>query len=120
MEDEDEKKRRLSSKQQMALELLTCGKGLKYKEVAEQVGIDMKTLWRWRNEPEFAHFQERLQQLNDERWFATVDAARQGAYELCMDNNQRMIEFVLKNEGFNPTQKIEADLHTDIVINIEE
>lgn len=110
----------LTDKQQLALELLTSGKGLKYKEIAEIVDIDMKTLWNWRNLPEYSHFQERLQQLNDERWLATVDAARQGAYKLCMDNNQRMIEFVLKNEGYNPTQKVEAALSTDINLVIEE
>lgn len=34
--------------------------------------------------------------------------------------NQRMIEFVLKNEGYNPTQKVEADVNSTIVINIGE
>lgn len=34
-------------------------------------------------------------------------------------DNQRMVEFVLKNEGYNPTQKVEADLHTDINIVID-
>ncbi len=31
-----------------------------------------------------------------------------------------MVEFVLKNEGYNPTQKVEADINTDINITIEE
>lgn len=31
-----------------------------------------------------------------------------------------MVEFVLKNEGYNPTQKVEADISTDINITIEE
>ena len=30
-----------------------------------------------------------------------------------------MVEFVLKNDGLNPSQKVEADINTDIVINIE-
>ena len=30
----------------------------------------------------------------------------------------KIIEYVLKNEGYNPTQKVEADIHTDIVITI--
>ena len=50
----------------------------------------------------------------------TVDAAREGAFQLCKDKNQKMIEFVLKNEGYNPTQKVEADITTDINISIEE
>lgn len=114
------KNKKLTDKQQLALELLTCGKGMKYKDICEAVGIDQKTLYRWRHEPDFAHFQAALQQLNDERWLATVDAAREGAWKLCNEGNQKMIEFVLKNEGYNPSQKVEADITTDIVINIEE
>ena len=35
-------------------------------------------------------------------------------------DNPKMVEFILKNEGYNPTQKIEADVKTDIQINIED
>jgi hypothetical protein len=51
---------------------------------------------------------------------ATVDAARKAAHDLVVNGNQKMVEFILKNEGYNPTQKVEADIKTDIVINIEE
>ena len=114
-----EKQKKLTPKQKLALELLTNGQGLSYKAIAEQVEIDPKTLWRWRNEPEFAHFQAELEKINTQRWMATVDAARQAAFDLCKNGNQRMVEFVLKNEGYNPTQKVEAELTNDININIE-
>ena len=110
----------LSKKQRMALELLTSGEGMTFREIAEKVDVNEKTLWRWRNEPEFAQFQEELKRLNDIRWQAAEDAAREGAIKLCKDGNQKMIQFVLQNVGYNPTQKIDADLHNDIVINIEE
>ena len=110
----------LSAKQKKAIELLTSGEGLTLKQVAEQVNVNPKTLWDWRNKPEFTQFQEELAKINEERWKAAVDAAREGAIKLCKNGNQKMIEFVLKNEGFNPTQKVEADLNTNIVINIEE
>ena len=114
-----EKKKRLTDKQRIALELLTNGQGLSYKAIAEQVGVDTRTIYRWRNESAFVYFQEELEKINNQRWMATVDAARQAAFELCKDKNQRMVEFVLKNEGFNPTQKVEAELTNDININIE-
>lgn len=110
----------LTGKQLLALELLTCGKGLSYKEICAQVGIDAKTLWNWRKSPEFSHFQAALQDLNDERWAATVDAAREAAFELCKDKNANMVQFILKNEGYNPTTKVEADVKQTIEINIEE
>ena len=109
----------LNKKQKIALELLTSGEGLTLKEIAEAANVNEKTLWRWRNEPAFAEFQEELKRLNDIRWQAAEDAARESAIRLCKQGNQKMVQFVLQNAGYNPTQKVEADLHNDIVINIE-
>jgi transcriptional regulator with XRE-family HTH domain len=109
----------LNTKQKKAIELLTCGEGLNLKEVAEQAGVSAKTLWNWRNGNDFTEFQEELRRVNDERWKAAVDAARAGAIRLCKEGNQKMIEFVLKNEGYNPTQKLEAEVNTDINLIIE-
>lgn len=116
---EVKKKKRLTDKQRKALELLTNGQGLSYKEICEQVGIAPRTLWDWRNSADFCHFQEELERINNDRWLATVDAARQAAFELCKDKNPKIVEFILKNEGYNPTQKVEAELTNDINITIE-
>ena len=110
----------LNKKQWLALELLTSGKGMSFKEIAEEVGVSPKTLWNWRNGNDFTEFQEELAKINNERWQAAEDAARAAAIKLCKEGNQKMVQFVLQNAGYNPTQKVEADLHTDIVINIEE
>lgn len=112
--------KQLTEKQMLALELLTCGKGLSYKEVAETVGVDARTLYRWRNESEFVHFQAELKRLEDERWLSIVDAAKASARRLIEGDNQKMTEFVLKNAGYNPTTKVEADVKQTIEINIEE
>ena len=111
--------KQLTDKQMMALELLTSGKGYTYKEVAQLVEVNPKTLWDWRKAPEYTHFQEEYQRLRDEQWQATVEAARQAAYELCKDKNPKMVEFILKNDGLNPTTKVEAELTNDITITIE-
>ena len=112
--------KQLTDKQMLALELLTCGKGLSYKSICEQVGIDAKTLWNWRHLPEFSHFQAELQRIEDERWLAIVDAAKASAIRLVEGDNAKMTEFVLKNAGYNPTTKVEADVKQTIEINIEE
>lgn len=110
----------LNKKQKLAIELLTSGKGMSYKEIAAEVGIDVKQLWRWRNEPEFSLFQEELKRIDDARWLAAVDAAREAAVKLCKEGKTEMVKFILQNVGYNPTQKVEADVNTDIVINISE
>lgn len=110
----------LTKKQRIALELLTCGEGLSYKQIAEQAGVSAKTLWNWRCGNEFTEFQEELRRLNDARWAATVDAAREAALKLCKEGKADFVKFVLQNEGYNPTQKVEADLNTNIIIEIGE
>ena len=113
------KEKKLNPKQKLALELLTNGQGLSYKAIAEKVGVNQKTLWEWRNSPAFVCFQEELERINKDRWLATVDAARQAAFDLCKNGNQRMVEFILKNEGYNPSTKVETELKNDITINRE-
>ena len=65
-------------------------------------------------------FKEAYKKINDERWKSLVDSARESAKRLVDKDNEKMVEFILKNEGYNPAQKVEADLHTDINITIEE
>lgn len=112
--------KQLTEKQIKALGLLTCGEGLTYTAIAQEVGISRTTLWEWLNGEQFLTFQQELERINAERWKALADAARAGAMRLVAKDNQKMIEFILKNEGYNPSQKIEAELHNDINIIIEE
>lgn len=99
----------LTAKQKQAVNLLV-NSNMTYTEICEEVQINMKTLWRWRHEPEFAQFQAEYQRLKDEQWLATVEIARRSAMKLCAEGNQRMVEFILKNDGLNPTQKVDADV----------
>jgi hypothetical protein len=109
----------LTDKQIKALELLTSGKGLTYTAVAAEVGVNRKTLYEWLNDPHYTPFQDELERINDERWKAIADAARASALRLIEKDNQKMVEFVLKNEGYNPTNKVEAEISNDINIVIE-
>ncbi len=110
----------INKKQRIALELLTSGEGLSFQAIADIANINVKTLYNWRNLPEYAEFQAELKRINDERWQAAEDAARAAAIKLCKEGNQKMVQFVLQNAGYNPTQHIDADIRTDINIVIEE
>lgn len=109
----------LTAKQRKAIELLV-NSDMTYNQIAEEVGVNRKTLYDWRHEPQFTAFQAEYQRLKDEQWMATVEIARRSAMKLCENGNQRMVEFILKNDGLNPTQKVEAEINTDIVINLEQ
>lgn len=102
----------------MAIELMTSGLGMKYKDIAEAVGVNQRTLYDWRTNPDFRHFQEELQRINDERFAMLADAARASAMRLLLADNEKMTEFILRNDGLNPSQKVEADVKTDLVIEI--
>lgn len=110
----------LNPKQKKALELLTCGLGLSFKEIAEQSGVTYMTIWKWRNEEQYKEFQEELKRLNEIRWQAAEDAARESCISLCREGNQRMVEFVMKNLGYNPSQKIEQVEGTTIKVSITD
>ena len=108
----------ITKKQRQALEMMTGSQNYSFVEIAETVGISITQLWNWRTQPQFTDFQNELKKLNDLKWETTVNAAREAALELCKKQNQKMVEFVLKNEGYNPTQHIEADVNTEINIVI--
>lgn len=110
----------ITKKQRIAIELLTSGRGMSLKEIAEEAGVNPKTLWEWRNRPEYVMFQEELKRINDLRWQAAEDAAREAAIKLCKEGKTEMVKFVLQNVGYNPTTKVDADITTNVVINIEE
>lgn len=100
----------LTAKQRKAVDLL-INSNMTYKEICEEVSINPKTLWEWRNNPDFVTFQQEYQRMKDEQWLATIEAARRSALKLCAEGNQRMTEFILKNDGLNPTQKVDADVN---------
>lgn len=100
----------LTAKQRKAVELL-INSNMTYQQIADEVGVNRKTLYDWRHEPQFTSFQDEYQRLKNEQWLATVEAARKSALKLCEDGNQRMVEFILKNDGLNPTQRVDADVN---------
>lgn len=108
----------ISKKQRQAIEMMTGSQNYSFVEIAAEVGITVTQLWKWRTQPQFADFQDELKKINDLKWETTVNAAREAALELCKKQNQKMVEFVLKNEGYNPTQHIDADVNTEINIVI--
>ena len=62
----------LTSQQTRAIELLAGG--MRESTVAETLGINRSTVWRWRTEN--AEFQAQLNSLRHERWQASIEHLR--------------------------------------------
>lgn len=115
-----DKTKKLTPKQKQAVDLL-INSSMNYKQICETIGINPSQLYRWRTQPEFAGFQAEYQRVKDEQWAATVEAARASALKLCQEGNQKMTEFILKNDGLNPTHKVDAEVKGEqtIIITIQ-
>lgn len=108
----------LKAKQMKAAELLALFPEMKEKDIAAEVNISQKQLWVWKTQiPEFMEYyhsicQKRFKELEGlaiEKLEANV---RKG--------NQKAIEYALDYLGYHATQKVEADINTDINITIGE
>lgn len=108
----------LNNKQLKAIELLVYSPYMTQNMIAKEVGVHRDTIRRWREEtPEF---KEELQKAIRNRWEAAEAMAVNGMINLASEGNYSAIKYLLDNLGYKPAEKIEADIKTDIVINIEE
>lgn len=108
----------LNNKQLKAIELLVYSPHMTQNMIAKECGVHRDTIRRWREEtPEF---QEALDKAIKERWKSAEAMAVNGMISLASEGNYNAIKYMLDNLGYKPAEKIEANVSTDIVINIEE
>lgn len=108
----------LNNKQLKAIELLVYSPHMTQNVIAQECGVHRDTIRRWREEtPEF---QAALDKAIKERWKAAETLAVDGMISLAAEGNYNAIKYLLDNLGYKPTEKIEANVSTDINIVIEE
>lgn len=86
-------------------------------EVAKQLCINRNTVREWKKKPEF---QQEYQQRLREKWEDSERMAMETMQTLAREGDFKASKYILDSLGYAPTQKIEAEVTTDIVINIEE
>lgn len=86
-------------------------------EIAELAGIGERTLYRYRQDPEFmAAYHEACQER-----FKSLEAKALDQLEKALDRGDfRAVKYALDSLGYKPTEKIEADVNRDVVITIGE
>ena len=107
----------LKAKQIELLEAMLANPMMSDVKLADQLGLNNKTVGKWRKMPEF---QEELKKKLAEQWKDAERLAQLKMIELASEGCFQANKYILDSLGYAPTQKIEADLHTDIQINIEE
>lgn len=107
----------LKAKQLELLEAMLTYPELSDVKLAEKVNLNNKTVGKWRKMPEF---QEELKKRLEAQWKGAERLAQKKMLELAQEGNFHANKYILDSLGYAPTTKIEADISTDIVINIEE
>lgn len=107
----------LKPKQIELLEAMLANPMMSDVKLAELMNLNNKTVGKWRKMPEF---QEEMKARLAEQWKSAESLAQQKMIELAAEGNFNANKYILDSLGYAPTTKVEADLKTDIVINIEE
>lgn len=107
----------LTAKRMELLEAMLANPMMSDVKLGELLDLNNKTVGKWRKE---AEFQEELKKRLGEQWKDAERLAQKKMIELANEGNFNANKYILDSLGYAPAQKIEADISTDIVINIEE
>ena len=105
-----------NAKQYELLEAMLTYPMMSDVKLAELLGLNNKTVGKWRKSPEF---QEELKKRLAQQWKDAESLAQKKMIELAADGNFNANKYILDSLGYAPAQRIEADINTDIIINIE-
>ena len=108
---------KLSQKQKAFIELLLANPMMTNIELANQMGVSRNTIAEWKKN---ADFQEEYQRRLAEKWKDSELMAMETMQNLARGGDFKASKYILDSLGYAPVQKVEADVKTDININIEE
>jgi DNA-binding CsgD family transcriptional regulator len=107
----------LKPKQRELLEAMLAHPMMSDVKLAKLLGINNKTVGVWKKQDEFkAELDARLR----EQWKDSERIAQRTMIDLCAKGDFRASQYILNSLDYAPTQKIEADVNTNIEICVEE
>lgn len=107
----------LKPKQKALIEAMLANPMLSDVKLAELLGINNKTVGVYKKNPEF---QAELDKRLKEKWKESERIAQETMIKLATNGDFKASQYILNSLGYAPAQKIEADINSDIVINIDE
>ena len=107
----------LNARQLKCIEAMIANPSASYVELAEIVGCNRNTITQWRRNEEFnAAYKTRLQEI----WRDAEGIAVKTMIKLADEGDFKASKYILDSQGYAPVQKIEADVKSEIIINLEE
>ena len=107
----------LKPRQLALIEAIIANPTAPHTELAEMVGINRNTITAWKRD---AEFKDALSKRLKEIWEDSEVIAIQNMRKLATEGNFNANKYILDSLGYAPTQKIDANVSNEIVINIEE
>ena len=106
----------IKPRQQALIEAMIANPSASHIKLAEMVEVNRNTITKWKRDKEFqAAYKERLQEV----WKDGEAIAVKSMLKLAEQGSYQAAAFILENMGYKATTKIEANVNTDIIINIE-
>lgn len=108
----------LKPKQLACIEIMLANPTMSVCKLAEEVGVNRNTISDWRRNNK--EFKEEYQRRLKEKWEESEGIAVETMRKLATDGDFKASKYILDSLGYAPAQKIEAQVSTDIVLNIED
>ena len=107
----------LTQRQNVCIEAMLANPSASYVKLAEIVGCNRNTITEWKRNAEFmAEYKRRLR----ETWQDAEGIAATTMIKLADKGDFKASKYILDSLGYAPVQMVEADLHTDINISVDE
>lgn len=104
----------LTKKAKAICEYMVFNPTLSKEQVARDLHVDPKTIYKWIKIPEYQEYEHKLCM---KRFQAAQKIALEKAIELAGKGNTKMIEYILSNNGFKLPE--EQNVNLDAEINID-
>lgn len=107
----------LTNKMKLCAEILVNDPEKNIQDVAKELSVDRKTIWKWRQREDYKEYEH---QLCHERFLGLEKLAIQKLKENASKGNMRAIEYLLNYIGYSSTLKIDADVDNKIIFEGED
>ena len=107
----------LKARQLLCIEAMLANPSASYVELSQIVGCNRNTITEWKRKPEF---QEEYNRRLKEMWKDAEGIAVKSMIKLAEEGNFQASKYILDSHNYAPATKIEADISSKIVINIDD